>query len=125
MKKPLDFLDDEKTVAHEAPVPVPVHRTKKQPKLEQIRGPGAPRDFVLELEEVLVGRSLQANISIDGGGVSRQHLVLRRSDAEYTCTDQNSANGMYLNGIKTHSAVLREGDTIQMGDVVFVFHEGN
>jgi hypothetical protein len=32
---------------------------------------------------------------------------------------------MFLNGIKTHSAVLREGDTIQMGDVVFVFHEGS
>jgi hypothetical protein len=125
VKKPSDLTTDEKTVAHVVPLPISVQRTKKAPKLEQIRGPGAPRDFVLDLQEVVVGRSLQANISIEGGGVSRQHLALRRSDGEYTCTDLDSANGMFLNGIKTHSAVLREGDTIQMGDVVFVFHEGS
>jgi pSer/pThr/pTyr-binding forkhead associated (FHA) protein len=125
VKKPFDLTTDEKTVAHEVPLPVAVQRAKKPPSLEQIRGPGAPRDFVLELNDVVVGRSLQATISIEGSGVSRQHLALRRSDGEYTCADLNSANGMYLNGIKTHSAVLREGDTIQMGDVVFVFHEGS
>jgi hypothetical protein len=29
------------------------------------------------------------------------------------------------NGVKAHSAVLHGGDTIQIGDVVFVFHEGS
>jgi pSer/pThr/pTyr-binding forkhead associated (FHA) protein len=41
-----------------------------------------------------------------------------------TVTDLNSSNGMYLNGVKAHSAVLHEGDQIQIGNVVFIFHEG-
>jgi hypothetical protein len=30
---------------------------------------------------------------------------------------------VYLNGVRAHSAVLHDGDTLQIGDVVFVFHE--
>ena len=91
----------------------------------QVQGPGAPREFVLDLPEVIVGRSLHATISIDGGGVSRQHFSLKRNGPEYTFTDLDSANGVFLNGVKTHSAVLREGDVLQLGDVVLVYHEGS
>ena len=37
--------------------------------------------------------------------------------------DQNSANGVYLNGTKTHSAVLRDGDQLQLADVVLIYRE--
>ena len=93
--------------------------------LQQIQGPGAPRDHHLELEEVIVGRSGQAHICIDSGLLSRRHVALRRNGPEYACADLDSSNGMYLNGIRAHSALLREGDMIQIGDVVFVYHEGS
>jgi pSer/pThr/pTyr-binding forkhead associated (FHA) protein len=102
-----------------------VARTKRPFVLEQIGGPGAPRQFELELEETVVGRSLSAHISIDSGLLSRQHMSLRRTGLEVSCADMGSANGMFLNGLKAHSAVLRQGDTIQIGDVIFVFHEGD
>ena len=111
-------------MVQDVPVPASLRRARKPFLLEQIGGPGAPREFVLELPEVIIGRSLQANISIDGNGISRQHAAVRRAGPEYSFLDLNSANGVYLNGVKTHSAVLRQGDTLQLGDAVFVFHEG-
>ena len=87
-------------------------------------GPGAPREFALEFDETVLGRSLSATISIESSGISRQHAVIKRSGPEFSVTDLNSANGIYLNGVKTHSAVLRQGDTLQLGEVIFVFHEG-
>jgi pSer/pThr/pTyr-binding forkhead associated (FHA) protein len=38
--------------------------------------------------------------------------------------DLESANGVYLNGVRVHSAGLFEGDTIQIGDVLLMFREG-
>lgn len=118
------FSEDPTTVGEHRVVPNAA-RLKKPFILEQIGGPGAPRQFELELEETLVGRSLSAHIAIDSSLISRQHMALRRTGPEYSCVDLGSANGMFLNGVRAHSAVLRQGDTIQIGDVIFVFHEGS
>jgi len=123
--KPYDIREEQPTVALEAPLQTALHRSKKPFVLEQLQGPGAPRQFVLDLDNIVVGRSLQATISVESGAISRQHFALKRNGAEFTCTDLNSSNGVYLNSVKTHSAVLREGDVIQIGDVVFVYHEGS
>jgi pSer/pThr/pTyr-binding forkhead associated (FHA) protein len=102
-----------------------VKRRAKPFMLDQVRGPGSPRDWLLELDEVVVGRSMQAHICIESTLLSRRHMALQRVAGEYRLVDLGSANGVYLNGVKAHSAVLREGDLLQMGDVVFVFHEGS
>lgn len=115
---------EQPTIAHEAPITGAVPRVGKPFVLEQLQGPGAPKEFVLGPGETVVGRSLQAAISIASGAISRQHLMLKRVGSEYSCQDLNSSNGVFLNGVKTHSAVLRQGDTLQIGDVVFIFHEG-
>jgi pSer/pThr/pTyr-binding forkhead associated (FHA) protein len=119
-----DDFEEQTTMVHDVPIPASLRRAKKPFVLEQVGGPGAPREFVLEQDEIVIGRSLHANISIDGNGISRQHAVIRRSGPEYGFVDLNSANGVYLNTVKTHSAVLRQGDTLQLGDALFVFHEG-
>jgi pSer/pThr/pTyr-binding forkhead associated (FHA) protein len=115
---------DAPTVIGAARVVPGSRQTAKPSLLQQIGGPGAPQDHRLELDEMIVGRSVQAHISIDSGLISRRHIALRRSGPEYICEDLNSSNGMYLNGVKVHSAILRDGDTLQIGDVVFVFREG-
>jgi pSer/pThr/pTyr-binding forkhead associated (FHA) protein len=125
--KPRPFLDDleESTVVGQPDV-IPSTRTYKKPfLLQQIEGPGSPRRYVLELDEIVIGRSHQAHISIESGLLSRKHMSLRRSGLEFVAADLDSSNGMFLNGVKAHSAVLKEGDTIQIGDVVFTYHEGS
>ena len=115
---------DEATVIGQIEVVTAAGEYRKPFALQQIKGPGAPRVHELDLDEVVIGRSNQAHISIDSGLLSRRHIALHKNGPEYTCSDLDSSNGMYLNGVKTHSVVLREGDTIQIGDVVFVYHEG-
>jgi pSer/pThr/pTyr-binding forkhead associated (FHA) protein len=119
-----DELREEPTVIGDASVVASVHKQQKPFLLQQIGGPGAPRDFTLELEETVIGRSLQAHLSIDSSLLSRRHMAIKRIGLEYKALDLDSANGMYLNGVKAHSALLRGGDTIQIGDVVLVFREG-
>ena len=51
-------------------------------------------------------------------------MLLKKIGDEYACTDMESHNGVFLNGVKIHSATLREGDTIQIGDVILIYHEG-
>jgi pSer/pThr/pTyr-binding forkhead associated (FHA) protein len=123
VSKTSSFREEQPTAIHDVAA-LSVRATKKPFVLAQVQGPGSPREFVLELDEIVLGRSLQANITVDGGGVSRQHMALRRNGPEYTARDLESANGMFLNGVKTHSAVLREGDVLQIGDLIFVYHEG-
>ena len=35
----------------------------------------------------------------------------------------NSSHGVYVNGMRVNSAILRDGDVIQLGDVVLTYAE--
>jgi len=102
---------------------VAVDKKHRTPWLAQVRGPGAPREFELGPGETIVGRSNQATLHIDSALLSRRHVAIRTDGPEQRLYDLDSANGVYVNGVKAHSAVLHDGDTVQIGDVVLVFHE--
>ncbi len=116
-------LDPDSTLAGQISIVSGLPRGGKVPTLEQVRGPGAPRRFPLAIAETVVGRGQQANVTIDSALLSRRHVVFRRNGPELSLADLDSQNGVFVNGVKAHSAVLHEGDTIQLGDVVFVLHE--
>lgn len=90
---------------------------------EQVRGPGAPRDHHLLKDRMVIGRT-EGDIRIPSAELSRSHLLVERRGMEWICTDLDSSNGVYLHGVRIHSAVLREGDVLQLGDVILVFHAG-
>ncbi len=92
--------------------------------LEQVGGPGAPRELVLQKPEVVVGRSEDADISIASKLISRKHVMFNKRGTSVRYQDLDSANGTFLNGTRAHAADLYEGDTVQIGDVILVFHEG-
>ncbi len=102
----------------------PLGRSVEPSWLEQREGPGAPARFLLEQPESIVGRSSEAHFTIESSLISRRHAIFVQSGPEVTCRDLDSSNGVYLNGVKVHSALLHEGDTLQIGDVVLLFHEG-
>jgi pSer/pThr/pTyr-binding forkhead associated (FHA) protein len=52
---------------------------------------------------VLIGRSKEADFCIEGGGISRQHLVIEFSNGKYFAEDLGSANGVYVNDEKMSS----------------------
>jgi hypothetical protein len=115
--------DIESTIAGDVSVFGSLGTRKKEPVLEQIRGPGAPRQLPLLPSETVLGRGNQASIQIESSLLSRRHVAFRRSGPDVTCADLNSQNGVYVNGVKVHSALLHDGDTLQIGDVVLVFRE--
>ena len=56
--------------------------------------------------------------------LSRRHALITLYESEIMVEDLDSANGLFLNGIKIHSATLRDGDVFQIGGVVFSFRVG-
>lgn len=101
-----------------------VFRVQKPHYLELIKGPGAPVKFQLDRPTIIVGRSTEADLRIDSEELSRKHMLILRAGEEFTCEDMDSRNGIFLNGVKIHSATLRDKDTLQLGAVVLVYHEG-
>lgn len=96
----------------------------RQHCLEQIEGERAPRRIPLEGTEIVIGRSETATIPLSSKRASREHALLTRRGTEFVVRDNDSQNGVHLNGVKIYSAVLRDGDIIQIADCTFVYREG-
>ncbi len=92
--------------------------------LEGKAGPALGQKFVLDANELIIGRGEKATLPLDSEEVSRRHARLTRHEGEYTIEDMGSRNGIVLNGLKVHAAVLRDGDQLQLGDVVLAYREG-
>ena len=113
------------TESHSAPRGTSgVFRVQKPHYLELVEGPGAPQKFQLDRPTMIVGRSADADLRIDSEELSRKHMLIIRSGDEFSCEDMDSRNGVFLNGVKIHSATLRDKDTLQLGAVILVYHEG-
>lgn len=120
------FAENTTTTAEATPRSILSKPPAYQPAyvLRQLKGPGAPRDLALTLEEHVIGRSRSADLFVDSPELSRKHVLLTKDGNEYTVVDLASRNGVYLNGVRVHSAVLRGGDTLQMGNASFLYLEG-
>lgn len=100
-------------------------RPRRAHAIEITGGPVSPKRIGLDRDRLSIGRAQTAHLQLDSDEVSRNHAQLTRLDDEYTIEDVQSRNGIYLNGVKVHAAVLRDGDELQLGDVFLVYHEGN
>jgi len=100
-------------------------RVRHASYLKQMSGNGAPSNHLLTRARLVIGRGDKADVSIDSRELSRKHILVARDGHEYTVTDLNSRNGLFLNGVRIHACILRHGDTIQIGNVRLVFYEGH
>ncbi|MBW2701843.1 MAG: FHA domain-containing protein [Deltaproteobacteria bacterium] len=92
-----------------------------QSMLEQKEGPGSPRKIPLSSKLTVFGRSTNCTVQLHSSEISRAHMMIKKEEGRFICQDLESYNGVHLNGIRIHSAELRNGDTIQIGNVVFIF----
>jgi pSer/pThr/pTyr-binding forkhead associated (FHA) protein len=98
-------------------------RGTRRHSLEQIEGDGTSAQVLLNRDEMVIGRGVDTQIRLASKRASRQHAFLRLHGTDCVLVDNDSHNGVFLNGVKVHSAVLRDGDVIQVADSVFVYHE--
>ncbi len=78
----------------------------------------------LPSQTAVIGRAVECDVVITSKSVSREHTRLRRDGRRWLVEDLGSTNGTYLNGERIiNSLTLRDGDSLKVGDVAFIFHD--
>jgi pSer/pThr/pTyr-binding forkhead associated (FHA) protein len=88
------------------------------------RGPNAGSRFLLDQDVTSAGRHPDSDIFLDDVTVSRRHAEFRLENAEFQVVDVGSLNGTYVNREPVDSAVLANGDEVQIGKFRLVFLTG-
>ena len=76
-----------------------------------VKGPQAGNTIELRGDRLTIGRSPQCDVFLNDMTVSRLHTVL----------DQDSYNGLWVNNVNVKSAMLADGDVVQVGTFSLVF----
>ncbi|MGF7236390.1 MAG: FhaA domain-containing protein [Frankia sp.] len=85
-------------------------------------GAGSEREYVLDSEVALIGRSVECEIRLNDTGVSRKHAEIRRMpDGRHVFADLGSTNGSLVNGRPASQARLADGDRVEVGNTVIVY----
>lgn len=85
------------------------------------RGAVSGSRYLLDEDEVTVGRDQNADILLDDSTVSRAHAVFRKVGNHYHVLDAGSLNGTYVNRQRVDDIELHAGDEIQIGKFRLVF----
>src|SRR6187200_3379675 len=88
------------------------------------RGPNAGSRFLLDQPTTTAGRHPNSNIFLDDITVSRRHAQFRCVSGEFQVVDVGSLNHTYVNREPVDSAVLANGDEVQIGKFRLVFLTG-
>jgi pSer/pThr/pTyr-binding forkhead associated (FHA) protein len=120
-----DFLAEPESV--EAPGP-PIAGVDALPAGSALlvvkRGPNAGSRFLLDRSTTSAGRHPDSDIFLDDVTVSRRHAEFRREGGEFVVVDVGSLNGTYVNREPVDTAVLANGDEVQIGKFRLVFLTG-
>lgn len=66
--------------------------------------------------ETMIGRDPGCEVMLDNLGVSRRHAHLREVEGNYIIEDQNSTNGVFVNGHRiSNAAQIQPGDEVRIG----------
>jgi|GEM_PF-2795239 len=70
---------------------------------------------------VSIGRSRVNEIRLDDITISGQHCRIIPENGRHILCDLNSTNGTFLNDKKVNRQILKEGDTIRVGETQFLY----
>lgn len=78
----------------------------------------------MQIEDVVIGKSADANFILTDVLVSRQHARLMSVSGNLIIEDLGSTNGTYVNGNLIRTSPVREGDVITLGNTDLTIREG-
>jgi hypothetical protein len=88
------------------------------------KGPGPGQSYLLEKDEIVIGRDIHSDIAIIDQQLSRRHARFARQGDAYLVEDLASTNGTYVNGEKlTAPHTLQHGELVQLGGNVELAYE--
>lgn len=79
------------------------------------RGPSQGSRFLLDTDEISIGRSPESDVFLDDVTVSRKHARIVRKADEFSIIDLHSLNGTYVNSHSITTHLLNMGDELQIG----------
>lgn len=68
-----------------------------------------------------IGKSAEQPVALPGNHLSHRHCVLIRTQIGWRVEDQNSRNGLFVNGNRVATHELQEGDELQIGEYELKF----
>jgi hypothetical protein len=111
------------------PPPAPRLQAAPGPYLESVSVAGEAGRFALDPEGTTIGRAPENGVVItqEFAGwetVSRTHARVYREGERWLVEDNNSKNGVWVNGRRTGHNLLQDGWKLGIGGVEFVFRAG-
>jgi predicted component of type VI protein secretion system len=98
--------------------------TKEDFHLVMRSGPSVGKVFPLEKGEMLIGRDLNNDVTINDPEISRRHARLYAQGSTYVLEDLGSTNGTFVGGQRLTGAYpLRIGEVITFGERITVVFE--
>ena len=91
------------------------------PYVEVVAGPDSGRRAPLREGSTTLGRSGDNDVCLLDPVLSRHHCRVDVAGGVVKIADLESANGTYLNGAEIRESVVRDGDTVQIGDTMLRF----
>lgn len=88
-----------------------------------LSGNAAPKRYPVDDSTIFIGRAPDCDIIIDDRTVSRHHAEVTFSGSQLVLRYLGSRDGIVVNGERVESAVLNEGDRIEVGDAVIVVND--
>lgn len=113
--------DDDKTIiAPISQVKIESSAKKAFPSLVQYNGGAVGRRYMLDMDTVVIGRSLDSDIAVSESSVSRHHARLNIRGKSISIEDLGSANGTFINDEKVVGQVpMKDQDMLRLGTIIF------
>lgn len=86
--------------------------------LQIVVGNDRGKQYSLQLPQTSIGRGADQALILTDVSVSRRHIRITIEGDRYRVTDLGSGNGTQVNGVRTESALLNDGDQIAIGSTV-------
>jgi len=77
--------------------------------------------YLLDADQISIGRDKQSEIFFDDATVSRKHASIRRIGGTFQIVDEGSLNGTYVNAMSVPMADLSTGDVVNIGKYKLTF----
>ena len=99
-------------------------RTMLDASLLVVQGTDQGNRFPLDVPQLLLGRGSRCDVRISDSEVSREHARLELQENRWHFIDLGSSNGSFINGKTVRSQILEQGDQIQVGRTILLYHSG-
>lgn len=119
----VDEARQDETVSHSRrAIEADANSPEVSDRLVIVEGPNVGASFPLDKSRLLIGRGEECDIALGDTSVSRVHADIERADdGSYRINDQNSSNGLRVNGVEAPTMTLDIGDVVELGDVFLKF----